>query len=386
MRTLVVLGVLALAVTAGLPAPGAALQKKGDEKKYKGKVAKVPFGKTKDGKPVDLYVLSIDRGMTVKIMTYGATITELWAPDKEGNLSDVTLGFDSLKGYEGKGNPFFGCVVGRYANRIARGRFTLDGKAYKLATNNAPNHLHGGNKGFDKAVWEWVGQKRGPRSVSLTFHHVSPDGDEGYPGKLQAKVTYTLTDRNELRLDYQATTDKPTVVNLTNHAYFNLAGHDKGDILDEVLTLEASKYTPADATLIPTGKVEPVKGTPFDFTKPMKIGSRIDKLEGEPRGYDVNYVIDGKSGTLRRAAVVREPKSGRVMEMETTEPGVQFYTGNFLDGTVKGKNGAVYKKHAGFCLEAQRYPDTPNKKDFPSAVLRPGQKYTQTTLYRFSAK
>jgi aldose 1-epimerase len=385
---------VAVAVLAAIVLPAGEAGEKGKEK-YKGKVAKVPFGKTKDGKKVELYVLSIDKGMTVKIMTYGATITELWTPDKDGQLSDVTLGFDTLKGYEQKDNPFFGCVVGRYANRIAKGRFTLDKKEYKLATNNGPNHLHGGIKGFDKAVWEWVSEKRGRRAfaskgglksaefVAITLRHISPDGDEGYPGKVTAEVTYTLTDTNELRLDYKATTDKPTVVNLTNHAYFNLAGHDKGDILGHELTLKAAKYTPADDTLIPTGKIEPVADTPFDFTKAKTIGSRIAKVKG---GYDVNYVIDGKPGTLRLAAVVREPKSGRVMEMETTEPGVQVYTSNFLDGKLKGKGGAVYKKHAGLCLEAQRYPDTPNKKEFPSAVLRPKDTYTQTTVYRFSGK
>jgi aldose 1-epimerase len=390
MRIVLVLGVATL-LAAVLPAGGSA-----DKEKYMGKVARVPFGKTSAGKAVDLYALSIDKGMTVKVMTYGATVTEVWAPDRAGQLSDVTLGFDSLKGYEQKGSPFFGCVVGRYANRIAKGRFTLDGQEYKLATNNEPNHLHGGVKGFDKYVWELKDERRGRRSfpggksgkvefVSITLRHVSPDGDEGYPGKVTAEVTYTLTERNELRIDYKATTDKPTVINLTNHAYFNLAGHDKGDILDHELTLSASRYTPADSTLIPTGKIESVKDTPFDFTKPMTIGSRIGKLKGNPGGYDVNFVIDGKPGTLRPAAVVREPKSGRVMEMETTEPGVQFYTGNFLDGR-KGKGGAVYKKQTGFCLEAQRYPDTPNHKDFPTAVLRPKETYAQTTVYRFTAK
>jgi aldose 1-epimerase len=391
MRFVLVLGVLSLAA-AVLAAGGDA-----GKEKSRGKIVKVPYGKTKAGKAVDLYVLSMDRGMSVRVITYGATITEIWAPDREGKLSDVTLGFDTLKAYQQPGNPFFGCVVGRYANRIAKGRFKLDGKEYKLATNNGPNHLHGGAKGFDKYVWEWVSERRGPRAflrgdklvksdcVSITLRHVSPDGDEGFPGKVTADVTYTLTDRNELRIDYKATTDKPTVVNLTNHAYFNLAGHNKGDVLGHEVTLQAANYTPADGTLIPTGKIEPVKDTPFDFTKPMTIGSRIDKVK-ETGGYDVNFVIDGKPGTLRPAAVVREPKSGRVLEMETTEPGVQFYTGNFLDGKAKGKGGAVYGKHTGFCLEAQRYPDTPNKKEFPSAVLRPKETYTQTTVYRFSSK
>jgi aldose 1-epimerase len=381
MRRCAALGLMVLlagplAVPAGANGPGG---------KAKAGVVKVPFGKTREGKAVDLYVLTNSKGMTVKVMTYGAAITELWVPDKDGKLADVMLGFDDIKGYQRPGNPFFGCVVGRYANRIAKGQFMLGGKVYKLAINNSPNHLHGGKVGFDKFVWKGAISKKG--KVAAVFARISPDGEEGYPGKLQVEVRYELTDDNALKISYLATTDKPTVVNLSNHAYFNLAGHDKGDILGHEMQLFASKITPTDDTLIPTGKITPVKGTPYDFTEPMTIGSRIKEIKGNPGGYDINYVIDGWDGKkLNRAARVREPKSGRVMETLTTEPGVQFYTGNFLDGTAKGKGGAVYRKHAGFCLEAQHYPDSPNQKDFPSVVLKPGQKYRQTTVYRFSAK
>jgi aldose 1-epimerase len=317
-------------------------------------------------------------------MSYGATVTELWVADKDGALADVCLGFDDLKGYQAPGNPFFGCVVGRYANRIAKGKFTLDGTEYKLAINNKPNTLHGGNKGFDKAVWKTV-ETKAPLSVGFTYK--SADGEEGYPGNLTATVTYQLTEDNELKISYTATTDKATVVNLTNHAYFNLAGHNAGSILDHELTLKASKYTPVDDTLIPTGKIEDVKDTPYDFTKEAKIGSRIKKLKNVPQGYDFNYVIDGGGKKkLVLAATVREAKSGRVMEVETTQPGVQLYTGNFLDGKTKGKGGTAYKQYSGFCLETQHYPDSPNQKDFPSVVLRPKQTYEQTTVYRFKTK
>jgi len=375
---------LALVLMVVLPVTGAADPAK------KGKT--MSYGKTADGQSVELYTLSNAKGMTVKIATYGGTITELLVPDRDGKLADVTHGFDNLAGYESKGNPFFGCLVGRYCNRIGKGRFTLDGKEYKLATNNGPHHLHGGLKGFDKKVWRVVGQEAGKSAdgvgyTGLVLSYLSPDGEEGYPGNLDVQVSYRLTDDNALEIRYQAKTDKPTVVNLTNHAYFNLAGHAAGDILDHEVTLFASRYTPSDETLLPTGKIEPVKGTPYDFTTAKTIGSRIKEIKGEPGGYDVNYVIDRKAGSdLTLAAVVREPKSGRIMEVLTTEPGVQFYTGNFLDGTVKGKGGAVYKKHAGFCLETQHYPDSPNQKDFPSTVLRPGQTYRSMTVYRFSAK
>jgi aldose 1-epimerase len=375
---------LGLALFAGL----AALSFGADDAPAKSKpgVVKAPFGKSKEGKPVDLFVLTNKNGMTVKIMTRGAAITELWVPDADGKLADVNLGYDDVKGFETAGNPYFGCIVGRYGNRIARGRFTLDGKEYKLALNNGPNTLHGGVKGFDKVVWE--GKKTDPDKIPLgaAFHYTSPDGEEGYPGNLSVDVVYELTDKNELKIHYSAVTDKATPVNLTNHAYFNLAGHNAGDILGHEIQLFAQKYTPTDDTLIPTGKIEPVKGTPYDFTKPMTVSSRIAEIKGEPGGYDMNYVLDGGDKGPTLGARVREPKSGRVMEMLTTEPGVQFYTGNFLDGKVKGKGGAVYKKHAGLCLEAQHFPDSPNQKDFPSTILRPGKTYQQTTVYRFGVK
>jgi aldose 1-epimerase len=349
----------------------------------RGRIQEIDFGKTPDGTPVQLYVLRNANGMTAKIMNYGAILTELDVPDKNGKLGDVVLGFDDLKGYLA-GHPYFGATVGRVANRIAKGKFTLDGKEYKLATNNGPNALHGGIKGFDKVVWKAEPKNLGDAlSVQFTYH--SPDGEEGYPGNLTAVVTYTLTDKNELRIDYKATTDKATPVNLSNHSYFNLAGPGSGDILGHELMLAADRYTPVDDTLIPTGRVEPVKGTPLDFTKSETIGARIDQLKGEPGGYDHNFVLNSGGKSLALAARVVEPKTGRVMEMLTTEPGVQFYTGNFLDGTVKGRGG-VYKKHQGFCLEAQHFPDSVHHDNFPSTILRPGKTYTQTTVYRFSTK
>jgi aldose 1-epimerase len=345
------------------------------------------YGKV-DGKEVLSCLLKNHQGASVRIITYGGAVASVRVPDRNGKLDDVVLGFDDLDGYLNPKNPFFGCITGRYANRIARGRFTLDGKEYTLATNNGPNHLHGGNKGFDKVVWTLKGDRGASDTApSLILTYRSPDGEEGYPGNLRCEVKYTWTDDNELRIDYQANTDKPTPVNLTNHSYFNLRGKRMpGDILDHELTVPASRYTPTNDTLIPTGKIEPVKGTPYDFTKPERIGARIDELKGDPGGYDINYVLDKGDRKLGLAARVYEPKTGRVMEVFTTEPGVQFYSGNFLDGTLKGKGDVVYKKHAGLCLEAQHYPDSPNKEDFPSAILRPGQTYAQTTVYKFSAK
>jgi aldose 1-epimerase len=347
-------------------------------------VQKMTFGKTEDGTSIDLYTLTNKKGMTAKVMTYGAILTELDVPDKSGKTADVVLGFADLKGYLG-GHPYFGSNVGRVANRIAKGKFTLDGKEYKLATNNGPNHLHGGDKGFDKKVWkaDVLKNEKGPE---VEFTYVSPDGEEGYPGKLTASVSYTLTDENELRIHYTATTDKATPVNLAHHSYFNLGGAGNGDILGHEVTIYADKYTPTDDTLIPTGKIEPVKGTPFDFTKATAIGKRIDELKGNPGGYDLNYVLnssDTKGPHL--AAKVHEPKSGRVMEVLTTEPGLQFYSGNFLDGTNKGVGG-VYKKHYGFCMEAQHFPDAVNHPEFASMILKPGQTYSQTTIYKFSAE
>jgi aldose 1-epimerase len=382
MRTGAVWGVAA--VLAAVLLAGAA-----GKDKAKAGVVKTPFGKTKGGKAVDLYTLTNSKGMTVKLISLGGAIAELWVPDKEGKLSDVALGFDDLKGYQGKTNPFFGCITGRVANRIAGGKFSLDGKDYKLATNNGAHHLHGGEQGIDKKVWQakilTLGGAAAPNAVR--FSYTSPDGEEGYPGALKMEVTYELTDDNGLKIHYTATTDKATPVNLTNHAYFNLAGHNAGDVLGHELTVKAAKYTPADESYIPTGKIEPVKGTPYDFTTPTKVGARIGQIKGTPGGYDLNYVLDaGASAKPALAAVVREPKSGRLMEVLTTQPGVQFYTGNFLDGTAKGKGGVLYKKHAGLCLETQHYPDAVHHKDFPSVILRPGETYDQTTVYRFSAK
>jgi aldose 1-epimerase len=346
-------------------------------------LSKEPFGRLPDGQEVVLYTLRNRHGLTAKVMTYGAILVNMVVPDRSGRMGDVTLGFDSLDGYL-KGHPYFGATVGRYANRIAKGKFTLNGTAYTLATNNGPNSLHGGLKGFDKVVWKAEALDVAD-GAAVRFTYVSKDGEEGYPGTLKATVTYTMTDNDELRLDYTATTDKPTVVNLTNHAYWNLAA--EGDILAHNLQLFADRYTPVDDTLIPTGELKPVAGTPMDFRKPMPIGSRIDQLTNDPRGYDHNYVLtSGGSKTPVLAAIVEEPKSGRVLEILTTEPGLQFYTGNFLDGTLKGKHGVVYQKHAAFCLEADHFPDSPNQPTFPSVVLLPGAVYSQTTIHKFSTK
>ena len=349
------------------------------------------FGKTEDGTPVELYTLTNAHGMKAKIMTYGGILTELDVPDRDGKMGDVVLGFDNLKGYLA-GHPYFGAIVGRVANRIAKGKFTLDGKEYKLAVNNGPNSLHGGLKGFDKVVW-----KAEPSDVAGRGGAEAHLRQQGRRGRLSRqpdgrRSTYTLTNDNELKIDYTATTDKATPVNLTNHSYFNLAGPGSGDILDHELTIAADKYTPVDDTLIPTGEIKSVKGTPFDFTKPTKIGARIGELKGDPAksdpgGYDINYVLNGGDKEPALAARVSEPKIGpRSMEVCTTEPGVQFYTGNFLDGKLKGKGGVVYKQHQAFCLEAEHFPDSVNHPNFPSTILQPGKTYTQTTIYKFSAK
>ncbi len=347
-----------------------------------GDIDKMNFGKTPDGTPVELYVLK-NGALMVKVMTYGAIVTEIIAPDRDGKEGDVVLGFDNLEGYLG-GHPYFGAAVGRFANRIAGAKFSLDGKDYTLAVNNGPNSLHGGTKGFDKVVWK-AEEVPGPDpAVRFTYH--SPDGEEGYPGNLDVAVTYTVTKANELRIDYKATTDKATPVNLTNHSYFNLGGPASGTILDHELTLAADKYTPANETLVPTGELAPVAGTPLDFTKATPIGRRIKDIKAEPVGYDHNFVLRGDGSKPAFAARVRDPKSGRVLEVFTTEPGIQFYTGNFLDGSNKGKGGVAYKQHGAFCLEAQHFPDSVNQPNFPSTILRPGQVYTQTTVYRFSSE
>ncbi|MBF9252856.1 galactose mutarotase [Pontibacter sp. 172403-2] len=347
-------------------------------------IKKEPFGKTKEGQEATLYTLTNENGMTAKISDYGATVTSLLVPDKNGKLGNVVLGFDSLAGYQSdaylKSGPYFGAIVGRYGNRIAKGKFTLDGKEYTLATNNGENHLHGGNKGFDKVIWQ---AEPMPQQNAIQFTYVSPDGEEGYPGELTATVTYTLTDDNELRIDYKATTDKATPVNLTNHSYFNLAAGTADDAMDHQLTLNADRYTVVDKTLIPTGELRKVSGTAMDFTTPHAIGERIDQVEG---GYDHNFVLTDTSNTLKKAATVYEPTSGRVMEVFTTEPGIQFYSGNFLDGTLTGSGNKKYNQHYGIALETQHFPDSPNQPSFPSTILEPGETYESTTVYKFSVK
>jgi aldose 1-epimerase len=344
-----------------------------------------PFGTAPDGQGVDLITLTNAKGVELRAMTYGAIIVSLKVPDRAGVLGDVVLGYDSLAGYV-KSSPYFGAVVGRYGNRIAKGKFTLDGAAYALAVNNGPNALHGGLKGFDKVVWH-ADTVRNADGVGIRFHYVSKDGEEGYPGTLSATVTYTLTDAGEVHIAYEATTDKATPVNLTQHSYFNLAG--SGDILSHVLTLNADRFTPVDSTLIPTGQLAPVAGTPFDFTTPHAIGERIDADHQQIRfggGYDHNFVLMRADTGLALAAVLIDPASGRRLEVRTTEPGVQFYSGNFLDGTLTGKHGVVYQRRNGLCLETQHYPDSPNHPDFPSTILRPGETYGSRTVWRFGVE
>ncbi len=328
------------------------------------------FGKTQEGAVVKLFTLRNAKGMSAKVMTYGAIITEIKAPDRHGAVTNVVLGAGDFDQY-GKGFPAAAAVIGRFANRIAKARFTLDGVEYKLAANNGPNHLHGGRKGFAQVVWQSKALPASQHEAAVQFAYLSKDGEEGYPGNLTVKVTYTLTDDNQLRIDYESTTDKATPVNLTNHAYFNLAG--SGDVLDHELWLAADRYTPADDQLIPTGEIASVKGTPLDFTTPTRIGARIDQLKPKPGGYDHNFVLNGDGKSFVLAARASEPKSGRVMEVRTTEPGVQLYTGNHL-------------KHGGFCLETQHYPDSVNRPTFPSTILRPGQTFKSTTSFAFSAK
>jgi aldose 1-epimerase len=347
-----------------------------------------PFGKLADGQKADLYTLTNKNGATATISNYGGIVTSLTMPDRNGKFADVVLGFDSLTKYV-KDSPYFGCLVGRYGNRIAKGKFTLDGQNYTLATNNIGNALHGGLKGFDKVIWEAT-PKVTAQGPSLKLTYVSKDGEEGYPGTLKVTATYTLTNKNELKLVYRATTDKDTIVNMTHHSYFNLAGQGNGTILDHLLTLDASRYTPVDKTLIPTGKIALVKGTPFDFRSPTAIGARIDAKDEQLKfggGYDHNFVGDKLvHGTLTRIAKVEDPKSGRVLEVLSTEPAVQFYAGNFLDGKLKGKGGKIYAHRGGFCLEPQHYPDSPNHKNFPSVVLKPGETYKNTIVYKFSTE
>ena len=346
-----------------------------------------PFGTLPAGQAVEAFTMTNANGMEVKAITYGGIITSLKVPDKGGQLGDVVLGYDTLQGYLDK-SPFFGCIVGRYGNRIGKGTFTIDGQAYTLPKNNGENHLHGGPQGFDKANWKAEPFERAD-AVGVVFTHTSPDGDMGYPGTLQAKVTYTLTNDNTLRFDYEATTDKATPINLTQHTYFNLAGAGTGDVLGHEVQMQADRYTPVDTGLIPTGELASVEGTPFDFRTATAIGARIDADHPQIArggGYDHNMVLARTGTGLERLVRVFEPTTGRTLEMATTQPGVQFYTGNFLDGTITGKGGKVYPKRSGFCLETQHYPDSPNKPDFPSTILRPGETYRQSTAYTFGTR
>jgi aldose 1-epimerase len=351
-----------------------------------GDISKKPFG-TVDGQAVELYTLKNGNGVQASITTYGGIVTSFLVPDKTGKISDIVLGYDNVDGYV-KSSPYFGCLVGRYGNRIAKGKFTLNGQTYTLATNNGPNALHGGLKGFDKVVWKAVKAEVGPDGPRLELNYVSKDGEEGYPGTLNVTAVYTLTSDNAIKLDYTATTDKDTVVNLTQHSYFNLRGH--GDVNGHVVQINADKFTPVDSTLIPTGELRPVEGTPFDFRKPTPIGARLNSDDEQIKfgnGYDHNWVVSEKAtGKLTKQAVVTEPESGRKLEVFSTEPGLQFYGGNFLDGTITGKGGWTYQFRNGFCMEPQHFPDSPNQANFPSTVLKPGQTYKNTIIYRLSVQ
>jgi aldose 1-epimerase len=348
---------------------------------------RVSFGELSDGRKIEAVELSNSNGVSARIITVGATLQALSVPDKQGKSADIVLGYRTAAEYLSR-PQYFGVTVGRYANRIAKGKFTLDGKAYTLATNDGPNHLHGGAKGFDKVVWQIDSAKSGsPASVVMSY--TSPDGEEGYPGTLKVTATYSLSDKNELSIDYRATTDKATIVNITNHSYFNLAGEaGTADVLGQRLTLAADAFTPVDSTLIPTGERKSVAGTPFDFRKPTLIGARVrdgrDEQMRYGRGYDHNFVVNGAAGTMRLAARVEDPGSGRVMELLTTAPGVQFYSGNFLDGTSVGKSGRIYRQGDALCLEPQVFPDAPNQKDFPTARLDPGKTYSNSMILRFT--
>jgi aldose 1-epimerase len=387
---IVALGVTASRASEAARSPAGAPAAKSTEpatqpaKESKMTIEKAPYGKLTNGTEIEQYTLTNSKGMKVKVITYGAIITCVETPDRDGKMANITLYMDNLASYVSDNSPYFGCVPGRYANRIAKAQFTLDGTVYKLAPNNNGNTLHGGKKGFDKCVWT-AKEVKGDGSVGVALTLVSPDGDEGYPGKLTATVTYSLTEKNELKMEYTATTDKPTVVNLTNHAYWNLAGAGNGTVLGQELMINADQYLPVDSGLIPLGDPAPVKDTPMDFTKPMTIGSRIDKVQG---GYDHNYNLNKKPGEeMSLAAKVVDPKSGRVMVVTTTQPGVQLYTANFLDGSIKADGGKIsYPKYGALCLETQHYPDSPNHPKYPTTVLKPGETYKQTTIYTFSVQ
>jgi aldose 1-epimerase len=346
------------------------------------KISKDYFGKSGKDKGIFLYVLENNNGMVVKITNYGAAVTSILTNDKKGKSGQVVLGFDNLEQFEGN-HPFFGVICGRYANRIAKGKFQLDGQTYSLAINNAPNSLHGGNKGFDKVIWDSESIEKNKSEVGVKLAYMSKDMEEGYPGNMKVEVIYTLNNNNELAINYKATTDKKTVVNLTNHSYFNLAGCNK-EIYNHILFIDADKITEVDSTSIPTGKLPEVAGTGFDFRKPTKIGDKINLVPG---GFDHNFIINkSKAGEYKLASKLYEPESGRTMETYTTEPGVQFYSANYLDGTNTGHDGVVYKKHFAICLETQHFPDSPNHPSFPNTVLSPGETYTQKTVYKFGVE
>jgi aldose 1-epimerase len=375
-RIIALLAVAGAWQALGTSSPGAAAQSP------RPGVTRASFGAI-SGQHVDIFTLRNANGIEVKATNYGGIITSIVVPDRNGRPGDIVLGFDDLQSYV-KDSPYFGAVVGRYGNRIAKGRFTLDGHTYTLAVNNGPNHLHGGLKGFDKVIWN---AEPLPGATGLVLSRRSPDGEEGYPGNLDVRVTYRLTDDNRLVIDYHASTDKATPVNVTQHSYFNLAG--EGDVLGHELTIDADRYTPVDANLIPTGELAPVDGTPFDFRKSTAIGARIDQPNQQLKnagGYDHNWVLNRKGTGLQLAARVVEPKTGRTLEVSTTQPGLQFYSGNFLDGTLKGKGGRVYQKHAGLCLETQHFPDSPNHPGFPSTIVRPGEQYDTQTVFRFGVQ
>lgn len=348
-------------------------------------VSKRAFGQTPAGENVDVFTLTNAQGIEARIITYGGILVSLRVPDKNGTSGDIALGYNNIDGYL-KVTPYFGAIIGRYGNRIAKGKFTLDGKTYTLPTNDGPNHLHGGVKGFDKVMW--MGESfTNADSAGVILTHDSPEGDEGYPGLLKAEVTYTLNDKNQLTIDYLATTDKATPVNLTHHTYFNLAGEGKRDILDHRLMINADRYTPIDTTSIPTGELASVEGTPFDFRTPTTIGARIDEDNSQlknAKGYDHNFVLNRQGEGLVLAAKVMDPGTGRVLEVSTTEPGIQFYSGNYLDGSITGKSGQPYPRRSAFCLEPQHYPDSPNHPNFPSTVLKPGEEYRSKTVFTFS--
>jgi len=349
-------------------------------------VTHAPYGKTQAGVAVELYTLRNRQGMEAKIMTYGGIITSLTAPDRKGHYADVVLGYDSLAGYL-KGTSYFGALIGRYGNRIAHGQFMLDGVSYKLATNDGPNTLHGGIVGFDKVVWKVADASVKDKGPQLALSYTSRDGEEGYPGNLKVDAVYTLTDDNTLRLELTAVTDKDTPVNLTQHSYFNLRGH--GEILSHELQIPGGRFTPVDSTLIPTGQLQPVAGTPFDFRKATAIGARIDTADEQlknGKGYDHNWVLDKRAGVLGPVATVYDPESGRVLEVSSTEPGVQFYSGNFLDGKSVGKGGWASERRNALALEPQHFPDSPNQANFPSVILKPGQTYHNTIIYKFTSR